>query len=68
MNKYEVFIKSKNGEVFGFYICGNDNLRDELEEHGFKVDRVCNTIPANIQRLGLTSLWVWLQDKGFISY
>ena len=66
--KYSIFVKGKSGHTYSFSFIGQSKDYQEWLDEGLKIDEVCNTIPIIIHRLGLTSLWVWLQDKGVISY
>lgn len=66
--KYSIFTTGKSGQRYSFSFIGDTQGEQEWEEEGFEIVEVCNTIPWLVKQLGLTSLWVWLQDQGFISY
>ncbi len=66
--KYSIFVKGKSGNTYSFSFIGYSEHLQEWENEGFEIVEVCNTIPILAHRLGLTSLWAWLQDKGVISY
>ena len=66
--KYSIYVKGKSGKRFSFSFISDTECEQLWEDEGFEVDQVYNTIPLLVKRLGLTHIWVWLQDKGVISY
>lgn len=62
MNKLlavEIKGKEKNWS-FNFY--GDPKYLNEWREDGLDVVEICNTIPLWIHNLGLTKIWIFLQD------
>jgi len=62
MNKLlavEIKGKEKNWS-FNFY--GDPKYLDEWREDGLEVVEICNTIPLWVHSMGLTAVWIFVQD------
>lgn len=54
-------VKGKTKEwSFSFY--GNPKYLDEWRKDGLEINEVINSVPELINDIGLTRLWIFLQD------
>ncbi len=67
--KRKFAIKVRGADAtYSFNFIGDDEHWQDWLDQGLEVDMVVNTVSPLVQRLGLTSLVCYLQDKGWMKY
>lgn len=65
MKRYSLKLRGKRGTWIFPIVAKPEHVKDWRAD-GLEVDEVVNTIPDWVVGLGLTRVWVWMQDAGLM--